>query len=215
MDKYVYALLRRTHLEYDDSVKKKILGSDADQKQFFDSLGRNPTITPQELFGLKAIIMYIHALPVSKKNVPPLLRHPIDLVRDVRVVVNDHKEDTIEDATTGKPMLYWPGIKNDHNATHRRTNKGGGKKSASKDDISPIKKEVKTEPAIKQERVPCKVCQACIRPNCGKCPACADMVQFGGLGTLRKSCIMVRIQIHTYNVMKKYCLTVPTKYKMV
>ena len=189
----MYALLGRTHLEYDESVQKNILGSDADQKQFFDSLGRNPTLTQQERSGLKAIIMYIHALPISKKNIPLLLRHPIDLVRDIRIVVHDHKDDTIENATTGKPMLYWPGIKNDHNATHRRTNKGAGKKSASKDDISPIKKEVKTEPTVKQERVPCKVCQACIGSNCGKCPACAAMVQFGELVTLRKSCIMVSI----------------------
>ena len=172
----MYALLGRTHLEYDESVKKNILGSYADEKQFFDSLGRNPTILPQERSGLKAIIMYIHALPISKKNIPLLLRHPIDLVRDIRTVVDDHKNDTIENATTGKPMLYWPGIKDDHNATHRRTNKGEGKKWASKDEIFPIKTEVKTEPTVKQELVPCKVCEACIGSNCRKCPACAARI---------------------------------------
>ena len=191
MDKYVYALLERTHLEFDDIVKKKLFGSENEQKHFFESMGQKPSITPHELFGLKAIIMYIHALPVSKKNVPPLLRRPIDLVRDVRVVVNEHKEDTIENAITGKPLLYWPGIKNDHNSFHRRGTKGGAKKVVSKEETSPIKKEVKTEVVVKQERVPCKVCQACIRPNCGKCTSCADMVQFGGIGSLRKSCNMV------------------------
>ena len=180
-------------MEFDDVVKKKLLGSDVEQKQFFENMGQRPSITPQELFGLKAIIMYIHALPVSKKNVPPLLRHPIDLVRDVRIVVNEHKEDTIENAITGKPLLYWPGIKNDHNSFHRRGSKGGGKKSSTKEEISPIKKEVKMERVVKKERVPCKVCQACISPNCGKCPCCADMVQFGGIGTLRKNCIMVSV----------------------
>ena len=187
MDKYVYALLGRSHLELDELAKKKLLGSENEQKQFFEALGKTPSITPQELFGLKAIIMYIHALPVSKKNVPLILRQPINLVRDVRVVVNDHKEDKIENAITGKPILYWPGIKND-----RRGGKGAGKKSiAVKQEVSPIKKEVKPEIVVKQERVPCKVCQNCIRPNCGKCPACADMVQFGGTGTLRQICVMV------------------------
>ena len=185
----MYALLGKTHLELDDDVKKKLLGSELEQTQFLEHLDR-PSITPQELFGLKAIIMYIHALPVSKKNVPTLLRHPINLVRDIRIIVNEHKEDTLEKAVTGKPLLYWPGIKNDHNAFHRRGNKGGGKKSSIKEEICPIKK-VKTEPVIKKERVPCKVCQACISPNCGKCPFCADMIQFGGPGVLRKNCIKV------------------------
>ena len=73
-----------------------------------------------------------------------------------------------------------------------RGGKGGGKKSiAVKEELSPIKKEVKLETVVKQERVPCKVCQYCIRPNCGKCPACADMVQFGGTGSLRQICVMV------------------------
>ena len=34
------------------------------------------------------------------------------------------------------------------------------------------------------------------------------MVQFGGLGTLRKSCIMVSIQIDKYDSMKKVLVTV-------
>ena len=62
-------------------------------------------ITPQELFGLKAIVMYIHALPVSKKFVPPALRNPVNLIRDIRNIVNDHKEDTVEQAATGKQVL--------------------------------------------------------------------------------------------------------------
>ena len=188
-------MLGRTHLELDDLLKKKLLGSEVEQKQFAESLDRNPSITPQELFGLKAIIMYIHALPVSKKNVPTLLRHPINLVRDVRVLVNEHKEDRLDNAMTGKPLLYWPGIKNDHNQLHRRGPKGGGsagKKLAKEAAISSaIKKEIKVEPMVKKDRVPCKVCQACITPNCGKCPCCADMIQFGGPGMQRKDCIKV------------------------
>ena len=66
----------------------------------------------QELFGIKAIVMYIHALAVSKKNVPPLLKEPINLVRDIKLVVEKHKNDDPALAVTGQPMLFWYGIKN-------------------------------------------------------------------------------------------------------
>ena len=70
-------------------------------------------ILAQEIFGIKAIIMYIHALPVSKKNVPPLLKEPINLVRDIKLVVEGHKNDEPEKAVTGHPLLHWPGIKSE------------------------------------------------------------------------------------------------------
>ena len=57
--------------------------------------------------------MYIHALPVSKKYVPPALRNPVNLIRDIRTIVNSHKEDTVEQATTGKQLLFWPGVRDD------------------------------------------------------------------------------------------------------
>ena len=57
--------------------------------------------------------MYIHALPVSKKNVPPLLKEPINLVRDIKLVVEGHKNDEPEKAVTGQPLLHWPGIKSE------------------------------------------------------------------------------------------------------
>ena len=57
--------------------------------------------------------MYIHALPVSKKYVPPALRNPVNLIRDIRTIVNGHKEDTVEQAVTGKQLLFWPGVRDD------------------------------------------------------------------------------------------------------
>ena len=44
------------------------------------------------------------------QNVPTLISEPINLVRDVRIVVGDHKNDDHNLAVTGTPLLYWPGI---------------------------------------------------------------------------------------------------------
>ena len=36
--------------------------------------------------------------------------------------------------------------------------------------------------------MPCKICQACIAPDCTKCEFCLDMIRYGGPGRLRKPC---------------------------
>ena len=102
LDKYVYALLGRTHLDLSEDEATFLLGHEEDKKNFIQALTTNRRhITAQELFGIKAIVMYIHALPVSKKNVPPIIKQPINLVRDVKVVVEEHKNDNQDKAITG------------------------------------------------------------------------------------------------------------------
>ena len=66
LDKYVYALLGRTHLNLDDEEEEELLGTPDERRNFLDGCAQR-FLTPQELFGIKAIVMYIHALPVSKK----------------------------------------------------------------------------------------------------------------------------------------------------
>lgn len=112
MDKYVYHLLGHTHMSVDTETRRRLLGTDVEQKGHANGIG-HPCITPQEIFGLKAIVMYIHALAVSKKNVPTLIPEPINLVRHIREVVEKHKDDDPGNAITGKPLLYWPGVKYD------------------------------------------------------------------------------------------------------
>ena len=189
LDKYVFALLGRTNLELDEDLELRLLGTKQEQDQHMEVAKQNH-ITPQELFGLKAIVMYIHALPVSKKNVPFLLKNPVNLVRDIRIVVNEHREDTLEDAVTGRQLLYWPGIPDDKGISVRnpRSGKLSKKSSSGKDpfgNVTPMKKIIKVE---KADRISCKVCQPCISPDCGKCLFCQDMYKFGGAGTLRKPC---------------------------
>ena len=114
LDKYVYALLGRTHLDLSDDEEDFLNGTPHERSLFQEGLDKNHRhITAQELFGIKAIVMYIHALAVSKKNVPPLLAKPIQLVRDIKILVEDHKNDEASMAVTGQPLLLWHGIKDD------------------------------------------------------------------------------------------------------
>ena len=189
LDKYIFHLLGRSHLVLDTDVRTKLFGPKNEREAYVEAID-HPHITPQELFGLKAIIMYIHALAVSKKNVPALIHEPINLVRDVRVVVDEHKGDDANLSVTGKPLLHWPGIKNDpgymrvnsRGEVHRGIGRPPGKKER-------VPKEGKKDKGSKkQDRVPCKICQACISPDCGKCPHCLDMPRYGGPGRLRQPC---------------------------
>ena len=61
--------------------------------------------------GLKAIVLYLHSLPVNKKGVPAYIKDPVSLVRDIRIIVEVHKNDRPERAVNGRPLLFWPGIK--------------------------------------------------------------------------------------------------------
>ena len=47
--------------------------------------------TVQELYGLKAIVMFIHALPVTRKSVPSLISNAVELIKDIRTIVDTHK----------------------------------------------------------------------------------------------------------------------------
>jgi hypothetical protein len=71
----------------------------------------HPHITQSEVRGLKAIVLYLHSLPVNKKGVPAYIKDPVSLVRDIRIIVEVHKNDRPERAVNGRPLLFWPGIK--------------------------------------------------------------------------------------------------------
>src|ERR1700735_4589295 len=55
--------------------------------------------------------MYLHQLPIQRKNVPSLIYDPVELLRAVRQVVEDHRYDNPDKAVTGFPILVWPGEK--------------------------------------------------------------------------------------------------------
>lgn len=110
LDKYVYALLGRSHLQVDDETLIRLFGEKFTRDEFRRKL-EYQHLTPQELYGLKAIVMFIHALPVTRKNVPSLIADPVSLIKDIRTIVETHKQDDPEQAVSGKPLLFWTGIK--------------------------------------------------------------------------------------------------------
>lgn len=92
--KYVYTLLGRSHLEGEE-------GREGD-------LAAQPHInlTHYELFGLKEIVMFLYDLPSNRKNVPELIKDPVQLIKDVRSLVERHCKDSPELAITGVPVLH-------------------------------------------------------------------------------------------------------------
>ncbi|KOB72758.1 putative JmjC domain-containing histone demethylation protein 1B [Operophtera brumata] len=85
LDRYVCALLGRTHLAVEGQAPPPPAPRD------------HVHLTQNELHGLK--------LPAARKSVPELLSDPIALVRDVRTVVETHRHDKQHHAVTGVPVL--------------------------------------------------------------------------------------------------------------
>ncbi|XP_045134294.1 lysine-specific demethylase 2A-like [Portunus trituberculatus] len=174
LERYVHVLLGRTHLSLppDDP---------------------HINLTQYELHGLKAIVMYLHALPTSKKCVPELITDPIALIRDVRTVVEQHRYDKPELARTCKPVLEW---------WTREPTKFGVKRPLGENANSGIKRRRRNSDEnrivglppnvakVRHRRVRCKLCESCLREDCRKCGFCLDMVKYGGPGTMKQTCKM-------------------------
>ena len=112
LDRYCYHLLGRHHMTLESHVMTRLMGSEGERKAFQEKIG-HPYLTPEEVRGLKSIVLYLHSLPANKKNPPSFLKDPVSLIKDIRIIVEVHKTDTFARSLTGKPILYWPGIKND------------------------------------------------------------------------------------------------------
>ena len=160
LDKYIHALLGKTHLHLEEENMIELFGEKWEREEHERNceLYHNH-ITPQELYGLKAIVMFIHALPVTRKSVPKLIKDPVALIRDIRTIVETHKNDDAEQSVTGKPLLVWPGLKND-----RVWPKAKAKKKEKKEE-----EKEETKPTV---RVVCKACPGCKLERCGRCQPC-------------------------------------------
>ena len=112
LDRYCYHLLGRHHMSLESHVMTRLIGTEEERKVFQENIG-HPYLTPEEVRGLKSIVLYLHSLPANKKNPPSFLKDPVSLIKDIRIIVEVHKTDTFARSLTGKPILYWPGIKND------------------------------------------------------------------------------------------------------
>ena len=116
----------------------------------------------QELYGLKAIVMFIHALPITRKSVPSLISNAVDLIRDVRSIVESHRADSPHQCITGQPLLFWSG---------KTEKKWSRPKTTVKRDSGGSAVE-KSGPAA---RVPCTQCGGCKTKACGSCDSCRSL----------------------------------------
>ncbi|KAL0117142.1 hypothetical protein PUN28_010170 [Cardiocondyla obscurior] len=173
LERYVHVLLGRSHLDITESQRQHLVPQ---QHQHIH-------ITPFELHGLKAIVMYLHSLPSTKKNVPELIRDPVALIHDVRCLVEQHRHDNPETAVTGNPVLPPPPPLSIADRERMRVARKGFVKIRHHSD--------KSERAFpRRRRTRCKKCEACTRQDCRECVFCQDMVKFGGSGRAKQTCLM-------------------------
>uniref|UniRef100_A0A8D9A856 [histone H3]-dimethyl-L-lysine(36) demethylase n=1 Tax=Cacopsylla melanoneura TaxID=428564 RepID=A0A8D9A856_9HEMI len=200
LEKYVHCLLGKTHLATPDPHARL---------EKHPSSGGHIHLTPHELHGLKAIVSYLHSLPGNKKSVPELIRDPVELIKDVRTLVEQHRYDSSEKSVTGRPVLR---IVIDKEREMRlllakrygtkekkpKTSYYYQKKERERLGLTGIEKErksskpvrVKPEGGPRRRRTRCKKCEACLQADCGECGFCQDMVKFGGQGRAKQTCVM-------------------------
>ncbi|KAI5722054.1 hypothetical protein M8J76_002946 [Diaphorina citri] len=199
LEKYVHCLLGKTHLATPDPHARL---------EKHASSGGHIHLTPHELHGLKAIVSYLHSLPGNKKSVPELIRDPVELIKDVRTLVEQHRYDSSEKSVTGRPVLrivvdkeremrlllakrYGNKEKKPKTSYYyqkkERERAGGG---VEKERKLPKPLRVKPEGGPRRRRTRCKKCEACLQADCGECGFCQDMVKFGGQGRAKQTCVM-------------------------
>lgn len=121
--KYVHTLLGCSHLEGEPSREEELDGQP------------HVHLTHYELFGLKEIVMFLYDLPSQRKNVPELIKDPVQLIKDVRILVERHCKDSRELAVTGIPVLHPDLNRSNNQVLNERLQSGDFKaKNSSHDD---------------------------------------------------------------------------------
>ena len=141
--------------------------------------------------GLKYIIMFLHLLPSNKKNVPLMIPDPIAVVKDIRTIVLQHKDDCPDQAITSKYLLRWSENDDEDIKRSKKMSLGGsvGKEGTKRTYNKDASKLFKRSPAgNRRRRVRCKMCDACSGDDCQQCVYCKDMTKYGGPGRMKQTC---------------------------
>jgi len=157
LDRYIHCLYGKTHLDLPEDEKRRLKlekGENTDPtREFLKMAGLSSSsssmdssslasgtgsrsqihLAPSELNGIKYVVMYLHHLPASKKNVPLMLPDPIAVIKDIRQLVLDHKDDNPEFAISGKYVLRW--TENDDVDHIKRSRKSIPKMTSNVNDI--------------------------------------------------------------------------------
>ncbi len=217
LDRYIHCLTGKTHLDLPAEEKRRIRlekGENIDPNQEVLKIGGsegNAIVIPEEhvhlsqseIHGLKFIIMFLHSLPTSKKNVPVMLPDPIAIVKGIRSLVIAHKDDCPDQAVSGKYVLRWS-ENDDIKPRVRKFNTLVTAKSRPPPDFARNSASAVAEARRKAEqrrlmmkkapsgnrrrRVRCKTCEACLGGDCRVCVYCKDMSKYGGPGRMKQTC---------------------------
>ncbi|XP_012276970.1 jmjC domain-containing histone demethylation protein 1 [Orussus abietinus] len=182
LERYVHVLLGRSHLDIPESQHQHLVPQHH----------QHIHLTPFELHGLKSIVMYLHSLPSTKKNVPDLIRDPVALIHDVRCLVEQHRHDNPDAAVTGNPVLPPPPPMTIAERERLKAAKKTYTKMQRQQSLEKFEnlKESGRSTFPRRRRTRCKKCEACTRSDCGECVYCQDMVKFGGSGRAKQTCLM-------------------------
>ena len=146
--------------------------------------------------------MYLHLLPSNKKNVPLMIPDPIALVKDIRTIVLQHRDDCPDQAVTTKYILRWSenqdddlkprakksslvGSNSSSSSSRRAYTKDGSSGGSSKPFF---KRSNPSATGNRRRRVRCKMCAACLGEDCQTCVYCRDMTKYGGPGRMKQTC---------------------------
>jgi len=105
LERYVQTLIGRSHLDLSQFEKEEEPNGVAVVKA-----NQHIHLTSAELHGLRAIVLYLHSLAPTRKNVPDLLANPVALIQDVRTLVEQHRKDQSHLAVSGVPVITLPVI---------------------------------------------------------------------------------------------------------
>ncbi|XP_022188601.2 jmjC domain-containing histone demethylation protein 1-like [Nilaparvata lugens] len=179
LEKYVHRFYGVSHLDETDESNN-------------DVLDKYVHLTPWEYRGLKAIIFFLHDLPLNKKNIPDLITDPRALVKNVRKLLEEHRNDDPVCAVTGEPVLKAPAEKPRTSLPYVspekkvvRNQTKVKKRKYKKTGMYQLKKKGKAQ----RRRTRCRNCEACQHFDCGECIYCLDMPKFGGPGKAKQTCV--------------------------
>uniref|UniRef100_A0A1B6EBZ4 [histone H3]-dimethyl-L-lysine(36) demethylase n=1 Tax=Clastoptera arizonana TaxID=38151 RepID=A0A1B6EBZ4_9HEMI len=175
LERYVYCVLGKSHIKNSPSKN--------DMPQKYTHL------TNDEVQGLRDILVYLQTLPANKKNVPNLIENPVELIRNVRVLAEEHESDNADNAVTGVSVIF---SEDSNQSKHVKTNGTPVKRKYNKTKSLMKTNGTQFKPATsyRRRRTRCKKCQACLENDCGECVYCKDMIKFGGSGRAKQTCKM-------------------------
>ncbi|XP_059168236.1 lysine-specific demethylase 2A-like isoform X2 [Physella acuta] len=182
--------LRRSQSEDENqppSTKPRARKAVSDSNSSWEGGGGNRKwihLTSTELKGLKQLVDYLSGLmnlPPNKRGVPREMLDPEAVLREIRQVLEEHKNDDQELAITGEPVIGWP-----ESAKKKQQKLKLGYKTFK---TAKTAKGSSSSSSIRRRRTRCKKCEACTREECGECTFCKDMKKFGGPGRMKQTCI--------------------------